>query len=386
MTQPVKILYRNILENSTVVVTSENASFPKYRLYDRDIGKLFKGASTPAEFYITLDQGASLSYPVDRLIIPAGHNFNGRGLRIQYSNDNFAGDVHTVREWTQDGNGLINVCTMEEVLNPGFEFGNPLAHWTASGTPELVERASLEKAAGAFSAHIVDSTPSTGGIVQALGAMAAGACVISYRYLVKSGTMRAQLDATGFQQTHTASSRWRVFEGTYTFTDSDHNLYFVNNSGASPAEFYVDSVSVRSAAATAITSRYWRLAVIAPVAAPEVPELFLGETVAFERPPSWGFEEEDQFNVGREESGSGKTYFTKFGEKRFHRAYTLAKVSDLQKANFEAWDRHAERCKPVYVEDATGNVFFAEILNGVRFRSESQGRWGCNLELLEVLP
>jgi peptidoglycan/xylan/chitin deacetylase (PgdA/CDA1 family) len=61
MAQQIKIIYRNILENSTVTVTTENTSFPKYRLYDRDIGKLFKGNSAPANFYITLDQGKPIS-------------------------------------------------------------------------------------------------------------------------------------------------------------------------------------------------------------------------------------------------------------------------------------------------------------------------------------
>ncbi len=107
MTQ-VKICYRNILENSTVAVTSENASFPKYRLHDRDIGKLFKGASTPANFYITLDQGAVISYEVNRLFIPGGHNLNGLTVKLQYSTDNFSGDINDAASWVQAGSGLID--------------------------------------------------------------------------------------------------------------------------------------------------------------------------------------------------------------------------------------------------------------------------------------
>lgn len=103
------LCYRNILENSggIVTVTSENASFPKYRLYDRDIGKLFKGTTTPANFYITLDQGGTI-YEVDRLLIPLGHNLDGLLLKLQYSTDNFAGDVNDAASWTQSDSGLIN--------------------------------------------------------------------------------------------------------------------------------------------------------------------------------------------------------------------------------------------------------------------------------------
>lgn len=106
---PTAILcYRNILESGTVTVTSENAAFPKPYLYDRDIGFLFKGASTPANFYITIDQGASLSYEVDRLMIPAGHNLDGLSLKLQYSTDNFAADINDAVAWTQSGSGLID--------------------------------------------------------------------------------------------------------------------------------------------------------------------------------------------------------------------------------------------------------------------------------------
>lgn len=93
------LCYRNILENSIVTVTSENTSFPVYRLYDRDIGLYFKGNSTPANFYITLNQGAVISYPVNRLIIPSGHNLAGLTLKLQYSNDNFAADNHDADSW-----------------------------------------------------------------------------------------------------------------------------------------------------------------------------------------------------------------------------------------------------------------------------------------------
>lgn len=70
------LLYRNILENSTVTVTNEDSDYPKWRLHDRDVGKLFKGTGT-ANHTIKADQGASTQYEVDTLIIPAGHNLTG---------------------------------------------------------------------------------------------------------------------------------------------------------------------------------------------------------------------------------------------------------------------------------------------------------------------
>ncbi len=106
MTQQVKLCYRNILENSTVGVTTENASFPKYRLYDRDIGKLFKGTAFASPFSITIDQGVSVSYEVNRLLIPAGHNLNGLTCSLRYSTDNFVADDHEAVGWVQ-GDALL---------------------------------------------------------------------------------------------------------------------------------------------------------------------------------------------------------------------------------------------------------------------------------------
>jgi len=84
----IKIFYKNILENGAVTVTTENTSYPKYRLYDRDIGLLFKGNSTPSQFQINIDQGVYAINPgVDKIIIPSGHNFSGKTVRLYHSLD-----------------------------------------------------------------------------------------------------------------------------------------------------------------------------------------------------------------------------------------------------------------------------------------------------------
>ena len=70
----ISLLYKNILEAGTVAVTNENSDYPKWRLHDRDIGKLFKGTGT-ADHTIHVDCGAAVE--VDTLIIPAGHNLTG---------------------------------------------------------------------------------------------------------------------------------------------------------------------------------------------------------------------------------------------------------------------------------------------------------------------
>jgi hypothetical protein len=135
MGNQVKIIYRNILENSTVTVTTENASFPKYRLYDRDIGKLFKGTAFASPFAIVIDQGATISYEVDRLLIPVGHNFNGLACSLRYSTDNFSSDDHEAVGWTQ-GDALLIDKTFSAQTKRYWKL-NVIAPATIAELPEM---------------------------------------------------------------------------------------------------------------------------------------------------------------------------------------------------------------------------------------------------------
>ena len=98
-TYQLKLYYQNYFESATVWVTSENASFPKYRLYDRAQGLLFKGASHPNPFQITTDFGASGPYPnIDTLILGKNHNLVGLTLSLWYSNN--GSDWFSTTSWT----------------------------------------------------------------------------------------------------------------------------------------------------------------------------------------------------------------------------------------------------------------------------------------------
>ncbi|MCK4785456.1 MAG: hypothetical protein KAV87_17015 [Desulfobacteraceae bacterium] len=105
--------YINIAETGTVSLTvgAENASFPLYRVYDRDIGLLFK-ASAAATLEIFIDQGASSILATSILFIPSGHGLNGMTIDIQHSDDDIVytnavpqfvqGDaLDIIKEWAQ---------------------------------------------------------------------------------------------------------------------------------------------------------------------------------------------------------------------------------------------------------------------------------------------
>lgn len=102
----IKTCWLNILETSSVVLTagSEDAGYPLYRLYDRNIGRMFKPASA-STVEIRIDQGAS-PLSVDRLLIPAGHNLNGMTLDIKHSDDDVVYSP-AVAQWT-GASGVID--------------------------------------------------------------------------------------------------------------------------------------------------------------------------------------------------------------------------------------------------------------------------------------
>ncbi len=101
-----KNCYQNILETSTVTLATgaEDASYPLYRLYDRDIGRLFK-TTAAVTTTVKVDQGASPA-AIDRLLIPAGHNLSGMTLDIKWSTDDITYTA-AVAQWVGAA-GFIN--------------------------------------------------------------------------------------------------------------------------------------------------------------------------------------------------------------------------------------------------------------------------------------
>jgi len=106
----IKFTYKNVFEDCSSVSCSptESTAYPLYRLYDRDIDKLFAFSSVSTEMSITANQGASSDVWLSptRLIIPEGHNLNGLDCILYYSTDNIA--FTSVTSWTQADTNTIN--------------------------------------------------------------------------------------------------------------------------------------------------------------------------------------------------------------------------------------------------------------------------------------
>ncbi len=245
-TYQVKLYYQNYLESAIVTVTSEDAAFPKYRLYDRAQGLLFKGTTHPNPFGILADLGASGPYPaIDTCILGKNHNLTGLAIDLYYSSN-------------------------------GVDY-----------------------------------------------------------YLAKSWVAAAGIDRQSFIQR---------------------------------------------------TVRYWAFYIIASPANPEIGELFLTKCFSFDRNPDLGYQYGDDKNFNRVLTQSGMAQKTKLGERKKARSYRLTNISPLQKTDLENFDLGIDGMKNFYIEDIEGNLFFAEMPQGLpRFEAKIGDRWDATLDVLEVL-
>lgn len=459
-TQLIKIGYQNILENSSVIVSSENASYPAYRLYDRDIGKLFKPGSAAA-FQVIIDQGdlvllhfngengsttftdvfghtwtavgtaqLSMSGPKfgsarllldgdsdyitcteiqslgslfclegwfhthdktqhDQALITANatggygllliFNYGGSGkMQLSASHTAGAGDIGTSagtkNSWTNfqwykwrlecDGSTYklyidgvldisitsnLSICASLVNVNLG---GNIGSQYLYGGMDEIRLRFGLYRDCADFVPEIAEFSDT-----------------IDPRYPVDCLVIPAGHSLNGLALTLQCSSDYFISEAIDAATWNQIDTLMINKS------------------MTEYTKRYWRL-LFTPttVIIPGFAEMFLTKMYIFARNPSWGFTTGNRQNITRNETSSGKVRMIKNGLARREQSYVLAHIATAQKTALEAWETASDgNLKPIYVEDESGNIFFAEPISPFQFRNESEGRWGLNLNLLEVL-
>ena len=314
--------YRNILETGIVTSTDENTSFPLYRTYDRDIGKLFKFLTHGANLYVAVDQGAVISYEVDRLIIPLGHTLNGLDMKLQYSTTPF-----------------------------------PIASVTigAGGTSYQVNDVLTLVQAGAAGGTVTVDTVDAG-VITAVSLTTAGT-----NYRVANG-----LATTG----HTGDATINVVTvgATDALSWTQGDVLVINKSFA------------------AQTKQYWRLLITEdPAAPPEIPEIYLTKDYTFVQNPSYGARGGYQLNVLREETFSGRVRRVKFGSSRRVRNYNLPYFTTTDKAAFEAWEAVWDGIKYFYITDVDGTLIYMELLNDLLFIDDAPNTWSCELQLFEVL-
>ena len=124
--------------------------------------------------------------------------------------------------------------------------------WVTINTPAVQERSGVQKHGGSYSRHVVDSTPSAGGITQTVSKEAGKTYRFSFWYYIVSGTLYVGItngNKSGalFGNFYTDTGSWQYITTNVveTITGSTGWINIQNPSGSTPAEFYVDDISLR---------------------------------------------------------------------------------------------------------------------------------------------
>jgi hypothetical protein len=392
----VKILYRNILENSTIVPSSEDAVFPRYRLVDRDIGKLFKGTSTPNPFFIAFSQ-AKIFEMFESWATPT--DLNG---------------------WIEIIGGGSSVNRESVVKEEGFyscRLDVPAAAWIlkycplAPSTPHKIFIKYQNSTAGDYCKLIIRSSTNENW------------------YLQNDGTWGSTYNELTLPNSLGAFSLW-TFEFT-THPDIENYSIFVGGSGGgSGSKFYFDFVVLAEywpanrviipkghnlsgltltlldedsspilswVAEPGLIDKtfaekagwHWQLNIASPVVAPQIPEIFIGKSYTFLANPVIGAREGWRRNEQNDQSRSGYDQDVQFGPARRFRTDDLHDILASQKTELESLEALCGGFKPFFVEDHNGTVIWMKLLNELDFgydnEDESAAYYSCQLQLREVL-
>jgi len=385
-----KSCYINILETSTVSLSAgaEDPSYPLYRLYDRDIGKLFK-ANAAGTLDIKIDQGAS-PIAIDRLLIPAGHNLFSAGadLQLMRSTDDIT--------WYTDALAL------------GFETG--VSGW-AAGNGAAIEQSSLYPYSGSKSMKVTSDNSSAYAQAASPGYNVIEGTVIKVRawvYGVTSSKMSLQVydvthgSFTLIAETTTLGAHVEL-AGNYTVPSgcTQIKIYLRPNLGyAAASETYWDCVQFDSSDAWPLTSdgalitvlfagvnaRYWKFRVKTASVIPELTELFLSLTYEWERipgRPQGPFE--DVFNAESQTTASGLERFLVHGNPKRQRVYKVANAGTTQKTNILALNAAWQGAKPFWLEDHEGNWIYGRLRKPIELKEEGYNRYSFEFDFVEVL-
>ena len=404
----VKHSYTSLAETGTTTLSdgAADADFPLYRVYDRNIGRPFKG-SAAVTTTIKVDQGASGTQAIDRLIVPDGHNLSGELCHLQYSDDD-SFYVDAARLIASAGQINIDLTDPPELVpNGGFETGD-FTGWAAQSATASTD----EAYAGIYSAKLdVTGAAITGPLLDDLWidvlevytvqyrynvtAISAGFWNFRVRYVQSNGTLISQNVRPNVSA---ATAGW--IHDSFTIGPSGSGADFsypaltagielqVQTGGTPTLTAYLDDVSVKlTTAPTGHTKRYWKFSVLSPSAAPEIAELFLTDTYTWARQPARPAGSlDDIINVQREGTVSGQDRFIQHGPTKMQRRYELRHIGESQKTEMVSLWESFGGGKPFYLKDHTGNWTLVRIASQPDIREKVHQGYDATFEFIEVLP
>jgi len=144
----------------------------------------------------------------------------------------------------------LSLGATEYVTNGDMELDS---NWSDVNSPETNERSSTSPHGGTYCRHVIDSTPSYGGIRNTAFTSITGKTYrITCWYKLVSGILRVVwtrgVDGSGINLVSMGPApAWSYFTYDYKETSGGTNasIVFINNSNSVASEFYIDDVSVK---------------------------------------------------------------------------------------------------------------------------------------------
>ncbi|MGD0976785.1 MAG: hypothetical protein ABR875_00625 [Minisyncoccia bacterium] len=219
-------------------------------------------ASKGAHF-IDFSSGAPVlaaSWGIARHLGPSGYGTlvqgNGDGKIYEATQDHLADPAKrppTGADWTNYWQEITNTFPYgavmpwigDQIINGTMEAD---ANWASVGSPAVNERSSTKAHGGTYARHVVDSTPSNGGISQGIDMTQYGYLFTAWYYLA-SGTLKVNIldggQTTVSSNTYSTTGSWQKIQfNIYLMAGHYGAVQFINNSNSQPAEFYIDDVSL----------------------------------------------------------------------------------------------------------------------------------------------
>ncbi len=393
-----KHAHLNILESSIVSLSAgtEDSDFPLYRLYDRNVGRLFKPtAAETIEIKITpnelinpgLETGdftgwAPVNSAIDSTTFRSGA-YSARliasGSAIDGARQDVPVDPTKVREVQcygrvgsyVAGTYQINILQMDSDLN--YITGTALTLVTLSANSGFVFGGTTIGPSGSGAAHTF--APGAAYIRKQhkwSGAGSEGVGWMDDVVIMKDIALDRLLIPAG----HNLGGM------TLDIKYSDDDITYT----PAVAQFTApDGVIDKSW--TGLTKPFWKFIITSPSRVPEIPELFLTATYEWARNPSRPAGDLDEkFNVESALTAGGQDRFLVMGDSKRQRSYKVPRMPEAMRDALLALNDAWKGAHPFWLHDHTGEWIYGKLARPMDVQEVAQGSSSLTFDFREVLP
>ena len=396
----IKTCCKNILESGTVSLSAgtEDSSYPLYRLYDRDIGKMFK-ITAVATLEVKVEQ------PVNLLTNP------------DFETGDFTG-------WTQ---------SLSDIENTEKHRGSYCSKLTATGSIKngcfqnyeidlnkvykLIAYAKVGTyTAGSYKIRVYQFNEDWASLAtnNIHNLTVAGDWIRGEKTIGPSGsgcdfTFQSGCKYIRIRQiADTISTLTGYLDDVFLFEDSNylsidqlfipsgHNL----NGMTIDLKYSDDDITYTEALTqfhgypgliqksfTTQQKQFWKFIITSPAVIPQIPELFLSPSYEWIRNPSRPTGPLDPvFNVERRQTAGGAVRYLEHGDPQRQRQYHMPRCVGTQKTNVAALNDAWQGSKPFYMCDHDGIWIYGELIDSLNLKEEAADKFSFDFNFREVIP